>query len=57
LRQLLDAARDAWGDGPFPFFIFLLFGLLPVLGFAYIALRAVLGLFGIELPAPATSVR
>lgn len=54
--QLRDAARDARAGGPFSFLIFLLFGGLPIIGFVYIILWGILGLFGIDLPAPQTSV-
>jgi hypothetical protein len=61
MRGLLQRAgqfiRQAAADGPFAVLVYLMFVGGPLVGFAYIVLRAVLGLFGVNLPEPRTSVR
>lgn len=56
IAQLKGATRDAWSSGPFAFFVFCLLGILPLLGLAYIVIKAVLGVVGVQLPDVQTSV-
>ena len=57
VEDFKDAVRDAWSSGPFAFVVFLLFAVVPLLGLAYLFVRAILGLFGVELPAFRGSVQ
>lgn len=57
VKDFKDAVRDAGSSGPFAFVVFLLFCVAPLLGLAYMFVRGVVGLFGVELPAVQTSVQ